>query len=351
MCLCPQDTFGLTEDVALGDVDGDGLVDLAYTVEGTGTLLRLSDGTAFGEPVLIDARLPRLVGGDEHGVAFVLVEDDATTAGILGLSSFEHAFELGPLPARTWGVQAGDVDGDGALDLLFNQYERTQAHLVTVRGLAGGSPQQSALSWTNEFAYGSPHVVLIEDDDGDGDDDVLFQTEGGPCLRLVGSPTGLSEGQTVILDGFESTFGSLRAFETSNNERHYLEPQQCADCTALFGGYRILARSDGAFTTIESSAGDPEERRGNAVQVMSTEYGHFAVALTPDGLLHLVNDPPSHVGFQALGEDTPGSYASVPATFALMRRVVALDGQDLLLASVGVDAASAELTLLSLEVQ
>lgn len=350
MCLCPQDTFGLTEDVALGDVDGDGLVDLAYTVEETGTLLRLSDGTAFGEPVLIDARLPRLVGGDEHGIAFVLVEDDATTAGIVGISSFEHAFELGPLPGEMVGVYAGDVDGDGTLDLLFNRYDRTRAHVVTVRGLAGESPLQSTLSRPHKSGFGFPHIILVEDDDGDGDDDVLFQTTGGACVRLVGSSTGLSEGQAVIVDGFESVLSPLHAFEASNNERHYLQPLLCSDCAPPFGGYRILARSGGAFTIVESSAGDPEGRLGNAVRVLSTQHGHVAVALTTGGEIPLGTDAASHVGFQALGGRSPGSYVTIPSNVASIKGVVALDGQDLLLASVGVDAASAELKLFSLEV-
>ncbi len=71
----------------------------------------------------------------------------------------------------TLAVDAGDIDGDGDLDVVTSNYSATSVVWYENDGTPGGSG-----TWTPhtvDAAVGKPWDVEVADIDGDGDNDVI----------------------------------------------------------------------------------------------------------------------------------------------------------------------------------
>jgi methionine-rich copper-binding protein CopC len=173
-------TNSFPQSVVVGDVDGDGDLDLLTTNAGTGTVS------------------VRLNGGDATG----------SNTGV-----FRNGMDVG-IGSGSAGLVVGDVDGDGDLDLLATtDFNNT----VSVR-LNGGDATGSN---TGQFANGStvsvgqnPRNLAIGDVDGDGDLDLLTTNNGNSgtgttvSVRLNGGDaTGSNTG--VFSNGSTVSVGSL----------------------------------------------------------------------------------------------------------------------------------------------
>ena len=171
-------------DVRLGDVDGDGRVDVAVAADNGSSVqafLQASDGT-FGAPLPID------VGGEPVAVALA----DLTGAGRLDVVAALrgghvavalHDTDLGTFKAPMLlvagsdlsAVAVADLDGDGIPDLLVTDFTSGTLY-VMIGGGAGG------------FAAAVPHAVgnlgalaiAVGDLDGDGRPDVVVASYGPP---------------------------------------------------------------------------------------------------------------------------------------------------------------------------
>ena len=162
--------------VALGDVDGDGDLDLlTANIIGNTVSVRLNNGAgtfAGGSTVAVGTTPTSVVLGDVDGdgdLDFVTANRNANTVSVR-LNNGAGTFAGGTDPAVGTGPQSvvlGDVDGDGDLDLLT---ANSNANTVSVR-LNNGA---GTFAGGSTVAVGtSPTSVVLGDVDGDGDLDLL----------------------------------------------------------------------------------------------------------------------------------------------------------------------------------
>ena len=162
--------------LVLGDVDGDGDLDLLTADYGGGGQISV-----------------RLNGGDATG---------SSTGVFSGGSQLAVAY--------AYGLTLGDVDGDGDLDLLVASNSYTGQVSVRLNGGdATGSHTGLFSNGTTVPVDASPYCVAVSDVDNDGDLDLLttYSPTGRVTVRLnggdaTGSNTGtFSNGSTVLVNG------------------------------------------------------------------------------------------------------------------------------------------------------
>ncbi len=180
--------------IALGDVDGDGDLDLlAANSTSSGTIsVRLNNGAggfsnASGAPVPVGSEPISLVLGDVDGdgdLDFVVANSTAGENSVsVRLNDGAGQFSGSPdisVGATPLGVVLGDVDGDGDLDLLT---ANTGAGTVSARRNTGAGVFGGAQAVT---VNASPTSLTLGDIDGDGDLDLLTaHIDNGGLVRVL----------------------------------------------------------------------------------------------------------------------------------------------------------------------
>ncbi|MGI4871713.1 MAG: FG-GAP-like repeat-containing protein, partial [Janthinobacterium lividum] len=189
------------KSIAVGDVDGDGDLDLLTANSGTNIVsVRLNDGTGNFTPPATNPS--PAVGSGPLSVALGDVDGDGDldllTANYLnntvsvrlndGTGNFTPP-ATNPDPAvgsNPTSVAVGDVDGDGDLDMLTaNASDNT----VSVRLNDGTGNFTPPATNPNPAVGSSPNSVALADVDGDGDLDLLtangnFGSSGTVSVRL-----------------------------------------------------------------------------------------------------------------------------------------------------------------------
>ncbi|OUJ69493.1 hypothetical protein BXP70_26270 [Hymenobacter crusticola] len=173
--------------VMLGDVDGDGDLDLLAANYTAGSSLtsstvsvRLNDGTgSFGgtQEVTVGTRPLSLALGDldnDGDLDFVTANSNTTTASVRvndGLGNFSGMTEV-PAEFNPEAVALGDVDGDGDLDL-------TTAHRASGTVNVRRNDGRGNFTGTQRLLVGAtPHSIVLGDLDGDGDLDLVTANTG-----------------------------------------------------------------------------------------------------------------------------------------------------------------------------
>jgi hypothetical protein len=214
--------------VAVGDVDGDGDLDLLTTGNGT-VSVRLNDGTgtyAGGSDPAVNGTANAVAVGDVDGdgdLDFVTTNTPSNTVSVRlnnGAGTFGGGSDLvvGTFPAS---VALGDVDGDGDLDIVT---ANLNGNTVSVRLNSG----------TGTFAGGSdpavginPISVVLGDVDNDGDLDLLTASSGSNAVSVRlndgagtfagGSDPVVSAGPSKVAVGDLDGDGDLDLVTASNS--------------------------------------------------------------------------------------------------------------------------------------
>ena len=189
-----------TISVVLGDVDGDGHLDLVAGNNGQPNKLYLNDGSG-GFPGI---NTPGTAIGSETDTTFSVVLGDVDGDGDLDLvAGNEDQFNklylndgsggfagtgtaIGSETEYTYSVILGDVDGDGDLDLVAGNFGLNKLYLndgsggFASTGTAIGSDTDADNTW----------AVVLGDVDGDGDLDLVAGNSAQPNKLYLNDGSG-----------------------------------------------------------------------------------------------------------------------------------------------------------------
>ena len=208
-------------DIAMGDVDGDGDLDMLTANSSASTVsLRLNTGSGvFGGSTEIAVAAPgrHLTLGDVDGdgdldlvaacYGATFLPGNSTVS--IRLNDGSGNFSAPALNAevstepRPYVVKLGDIDGDGDLDLVVAMYNNSTQGVALVRfnDGSGGFTGTQRLTMTNDIT-----TLEFSDVDGDGDLDLL--------MAQSAYFSGLADVGVFLNDG-AGVFGTTASFTTA----------------------------------------------------------------------------------------------------------------------------------------
>lgn len=172
--------------LAMGDLDGDGVLDPVLTDQGHDVARLFGGPTGFGFAlelgVGLDVWSSIAADLDGDGAAEILATSNAESAAQVLRNDGGGDFEPGdvlPLAHGPYDADAADVDGDGAIDLVTVDDSERRVRWLRGDGLGGlGDPQE------RELASGAIRVHAA-DLDGDGFDDIVAATFAAHSVSVL----------------------------------------------------------------------------------------------------------------------------------------------------------------------
>ena len=250
-------TNRLLTEVVTGDVNGDGKLDIVTADAGNGTLsvrINNGDGTFLDNTTAGGGRYDRFVSGVVRSLALGDLDGDGDldivytsyirenlpgSVGILlnnGDATNYTAVQGIPLGAGPRQVVLGDVDGDGDLDLLTTSTNPQYASVVNVRLNDG----QGRFSVAQDIVRPADYLAL-GDMDGDGDLDLLATSYNYSTNSSV---------ITLSLNDGKGTFGTAQIVAPSSILRKLILQDLDGD-----GDLDVFALEDSGSVSVQFNDG------------------------------------------------------------------------------------------------
>ena len=188
---------GVPVSLVLGQFDGDGALDVAVAASDDSSVSILWNGGAgvLSAPVRLATLVTpwKLVAGDVDGDGRIDLLTAHSAAGQVGILAKQSGRSFAPVRTVTTGVRTstlavGDLDRDGDLDLVVTGDDLSPAVDGASILLNAGTGDFTA---SGRFDVGEgPLAITLGDLDGDGDLDVVSTDQGSNSIRLFTNRDG-----------------------------------------------------------------------------------------------------------------------------------------------------------------
>lgn len=324
----PPGLGGACMNAAAGDADGDGDLDLALAMEFEAKVLLINDGLGHFSDASMqlpqavhdseDVAFADFDNDDDVDLVFVS-EDDRTDEFYLNDGSGRFADASFKLLTNdvTNDLVLMDLDGDGNLDLLTGNIGLERALISDGKG---GFRDETGLRWPQLLVDSRTQELEAGDVDGDGDLDIIVANEGQNQLYL--NEDGRLVDVTVLtmpVDADETR--AIRAVDVDADDDvdllvgnvAFLDAESPQDYLLLNDGRGVFTRTDpGAF---------PEDARSNfMLQALDIDRDGDMDAIAPSTVFATNADSLSRTGmerasvgnYQVLLNDGSGRFAVAP---------------------------------------